>query len=262
MATAHMMGSVSLFLMGDLNELRRRLPQILKEAEARGDLYEITDLRTRLSHTLHLAADEPASAHRELDAVLDQWRRKEFDLQHWWALIGRIEIDLYSGQPDVAWTRVKEQWPALRWSFLMRVQYVCLESLHHRARAGLALACDRTVAEAQRRKLLRVASRDTARMKRRRMPWGDALANLTQAGIAAAQGNRDDAMALLKAAEAGFEAADMALYAAAARRRRGQLTRGKEGQSLVDAADLWMAGQNIRNPERMAAMLAPGGWDR
>src|SRR5207248_640892 len=54
MATAHMMGSVSLFLMGDLNELRRRLPQILMEAEARGDLYAITDLRTRLSHTLHL----------------------------------------------------------------------------------------------------------------------------------------------------------------------------------------------------------------
>jgi hypothetical protein len=256
-----MMGSVSLFLMGNLNELRRRLPQILKEAEDRGDLYEITDLRTRLSHTLHLAADEPASAYRELDVVLDRWRRKKFDLQHWWALIGRIEIDLYSGQPGVAWTRVTEQWPALRWSFLMRVQYVCLESLHHRARAALALACDATVGEAERRRLLRVAARDTARMKRRRMAWGDALANLTQAGIAAARGNRNAAMALLREAEAGFEAVDMALYAAAARRRRGQLTRGKEGQSLVDAVDLWMAGQSIRNPERMTAMLAPGDWN-
>ena len=254
MATAHMMGSVSLFLMGDLNELRRRLPQILKEAEARGDLYEITDLRTRLSHTLHLAADEPGSAHRELDAVLEQWRRKEFDLQHWWALIGRIEIDLYSGQPDLAWKRVTEQWSALRWSFLMRVQYVCLESLHHRARAALALACDGTVVEAERRKLLRVAAQDTARMKRRRMPWGDALANLTEGGIAAARGNPDGAMALLRAAEAGFEAADMALYAAAARRRRGQLTGGERRavaggccRSLDGRAEYPEPGANVRD---------------
>ena len=262
MATAHMMGSVSLFLMGDLKELSRRLPQILKEAEARGDLYEITDLRTRLSHTLHLAADEPASAHRELDSVLDRWRRKDFDLQHWWALIGRIEIDLYSGRSDVAWKRVTEQWPALRWSFLMRVQYVCLESLHHRARAALALACDQSMDEAERRKLLRMAARDAARMKSHRMPWGDALANLTQAGVAGARGDRAGAMSLLSAAEAGFEAADMALYAAAARRRRGQLTGGQEGRSLVDVVDVWMAGQNIRNPERMTAMLAPGDWNR
>jgi hypothetical protein len=143
----------------------------------------------------------------------------------------------------------------------MRVQYVCLESLHHRARAALALACDGAVDEAERRKLLRMAERDAARMKWHRMPWGDALANLTQAGIAGARGNRTGAMSLLRAAEAGFEATDMALYAAAARRRRGQLTEGKDGRSLVDAVGLWMAGQNIRNPERMTAMLAPGDWN-
>jgi hypothetical protein len=260
MATAHMMGSVSLFLMGDLKELGRRLPQILKDAEARGDLYELTDLRTRLSHTLHLAADDPAAAHRELDAVLDRRRREDFDLQHWWALIGRTEIDLYAGQPGAAWKRIEEQWSALRWSFLMRVQYVYLESLHHHARAALALACDALEDEAGRRELLRVAARDAARMKRRHIPWGDALANLTQAGIAAAHGDRNAAMSLLGAAEEGFEATDMALYAAAARRRRGQMTGGKEGQSLVDAADSWMVGQNIRNPDRMTAMLAPGDW--
>jgi hypothetical protein len=211
-----------------------------------------------LSHTLHLAADDPAAAHQELDAVLERWRRKSFDLQHWWALIGRTEIDLYSGRPDQAWKRLAEQWSALRWSFLLRVQYVLLESLHHRARAALALACEGTQGAAGRRKLLRVAARDAARMKRQHMPWGDALADLTLAGIAAARGDSNGAMSLLRTAEAGFEGANMALYAVAARRRRGQLMGGAEGRALVEAADAWMAGQNILNHERMTAMLAPG----
>jgi eukaryotic-like serine/threonine-protein kinase len=53
---------------------------------------------------------------------------------------------------------------------------------------------------------------------------------------------------------------DMALYAAATRRRRGQLIGGTEGRTLIETADTWMARQNIRNRERMTAMLAPGGW--
>ena len=261
MATAHMMGSVSLFLMGELNELRRRLPEILKEAEERGDLYQVTDLRTRLSHTLNLAADDATAAHRELDTVLERWRRKKFDLQHWWALIGRIEIDLYAGRPDLAWDRITEQWPALRWSFLMRVEYVRLESLHHRARAALALACGGSVNAVERQKLLRAAARGARRMLRHHMPWGDPLAHLVQAGIAAARGDRNAAISLLRTAEGGFEAADMALYAAAARRRLGQLIAGNEGRSMVEDAKTWMGGQNIVNPDRMTAMLAPGGWE-
>jgi hypothetical protein len=48
----------------------------------------------------------------------------------------------------------------------------------------------------------------------------------------------------------------MALHAMVARRRRGQLTAG--GTALIKNADEWMAAQSIRNPGRMADMLAPG----
>jgi eukaryotic-like serine/threonine-protein kinase len=90
------------------------------------------------------------------------------------------------------------------------------------------------------------------------MPWGNPLAQLIHAGVACLRGRAADAVALLRIAEAGFESADMSLYAAAARRRRGELVSGEKGRALIAAADAWMAGQQIRNPERMAAMLAPG----
>ena len=53
---------------------------------------------------------------------------------------------------------------------------------------------------------------------------------------------------------------DMALHAACARRRLGELTGGDEGRTLIAAANEWMRGQEIKNPERMAAVIAPGKW--
>ena len=57
-ATSHMMGSVSLFFLGELKLLSERLPALLHEAESRGDLYQGTDLRSRLGHLPYLAADQ------------------------------------------------------------------------------------------------------------------------------------------------------------------------------------------------------------
>lgn len=65
-------------------------------------------------------------------------------------------------------------------------------------------------------------------------------------------------MTLLEKAIAGFKAAHMALQAAAARRRLGEMVGGDRGRSQVAEADAWMAGQNIRVPPRMAALYAPG----
>jgi len=261
-ATAHMMGSVSLFLMGELKELKHRLPRIIKDAETRGDLFEVTDLRTRLAHTICLADDNPERAHQEIRAAVAEWRRQEFDLQHWWAWIGSVETDLYAGQPLDAWTRIEADWPKLRWSFLTRVQYVYIESLHHRARAALALAADGSTGVPQRRELLRRAERDARRMERENIPWSIALAALLRAGIAARRGAGEESLKLLEGAEQRLAAADMALYAMAARHTRGRLIGRERGRELSASAEEWMRGQEIRNPERMAAMLAPGFFSR
>jgi hypothetical protein len=106
--------------------------------------------------------------------------------------------------------------------------------------------------------LLVAAERDARRIERERTAWADPLARLIRGGVALARGDRDGAVRHFASAESGFDGAQMALHAAAARRRRGELTPGDEGRALREAADAWMAGQKVRNPERMAAMLAPG----
>ena len=185
-----------------------------------------------------------------------QWRRQQFDLQHWWAWIGSVETDLYVGHPQEAWGRIEADWRKLQWSLLTRVQYVRLESLHHRARAALALAAAGSTEAQLRNKLLRSAERDSRAMERQGMPWSNALAALLRAGIECSQ--HQESVNLLESAERQLLAVDMALYSASARRTRGRLIGGEFGRELSVSADEWMRNQEIRNPERMAGMLAPG----
>jgi hypothetical protein len=253
-ATAHMMGSVSWAFLGEWEQLTNRLPRIIKDAEARGDLFEGTDLRTRLAHTICLAADRADQAREEIRSAMEHWHREDFDLQHWWAWLGNIETDLYTGEAQSAWRRATTEWTRLRWSLLTRVQYVYLESRHQRARAALALAKVETTA-AERRSLLRRAEHDARGMERQGAGWAGGLASLIRAGVAATRGDKVRSVDLLDEAERQLQASDMALYAAVARRARGQLLDDAPGR---DEAERWMRNHGISNPERIAHMLAPG----
>lgn len=75
------------------------------------------------------------------------------------------------------------------------------------------------------------------------------------------EGTIDECARLLERALASLEASHTLLYAAAARRRLSEVRGGDEGRELIRQADAWMQGQNVKNPARMTAMLAPG-WGR
>lgn len=72
--------------------------------------------------------------------------------------------------------------------------------------------------------------------------------------------NAAEAVASLREATKRADAADMTLYAAAARHRLGLALGGEEGARLVDQAAGAMNAQGVRAPERFAAMLVPGRW--
>ena len=57
---------------------------------------------------------------------------------------------------------------------------------------------------------------------------------------------------------AEFEALEMTLHAAAARRRLGALLGGVPGNQFIARADRWMQEQTIRDPARMTTVYAPG----
>jgi serine/threonine protein kinase len=253
LGTAYRFGLWPRMFMGDVAEIARRLPVLLKEARERDDRYTMTNLSLVVGTFTHLAADEPARARDVLQEVMAGWSRGGFHVQHMNRLYDETQIDLYTGDGPSAWRWLTAGWESVRRSFLLRVQQVRIFMRDLRARSALAAAAG----AADPAPLLRAAAGEARALRRERMPWAGALARLAEAGIAAARGDLAGAASLYGDAADRLQAADMHLYAAAARRRRGQLLGGPDGNELLARAETWMTAQGVRSIERMTALLAP-----
>jgi serine/threonine protein kinase/tetratricopeptide (TPR) repeat protein len=248
------------FFLGEVTALSQHVQGLLDEAEDRGNLLRAVSLRTSFcSHVVWLAADDPRKARQELETGLAGWRKDGFDFPRLWVRSAQTDIALYSGEIPAEGRSLGKASRAVARALDRMVQTGFIRGLETRARRRLAAAAQ-TASTSERDSLLRGAEGHAETILRQRTRWGDPLALLLRAGAAASRGETESALSLLVSAEAGFVAADMALYAAATRRRRGEVMGGDGGRELASAADAWMTGQSIRNPERMTAMLAPGAW--
>jgi len=193
-------------------------------------------------------------AQREIDLALATWSHQGFHRQHYNALISQANIALYRRDPVSAWELVEDQWSPLGRSLLLRIQVLRTESNFLRARCALAAAAHGL----EPKRLLRIAERHAARMEREHMKWIDPFADLVRAGVSSLRGDQEGARSQLREAADRFEAVDLSLYAAAARRRRGEISAGEDGIRIVEAADALMKEQLIREPDRLTEVLAPG----
>jgi serine/threonine protein kinase/tetratricopeptide (TPR) repeat protein len=249
---AHRFMLSSLMFLGKIVEVSRRVPQLLSAALEQGNLFAATDLRTRMN-LIWLAANDPDRARDEVIAALTTWPRKGFHLQHYSSLVALVQIELYTGDYEVAWKHLEGQVKPLEKSMLLRIQGLRIEAIYLRARLALASA-----AGDQREQRLRLAESLANNIAAEHMPWSNPLAMLIHAGLAKRRGDDSRAAALVSQAIEGFEASDMRLYVATARRRLGEIIGGDGGAELIKQADDWMNKQEIKNPAAVANLMAPG----
>ncbi len=250
----------ALLLIGDLREIRKRLPRCLKDVRDKGDLYAEVNLRSRAAWVVHLADDQPDQALSELGEAIERWSQRGFHIQHYWHLTGQVETALYRGDGQAAWEALEKAWPKIERSLLLRIQFTRTEGRHLRCRGALAAAAAAGVDSPAGTALLKLIERELRRIESEKLDWAKPLTELIRAGIASLRHDRAKARELVVSAAAGFDAADMELYAAVARKRRGELA-GAGAERIVHEVDSWMAEQGIRNIEHMANVLAPGHWD-
>jgi hypothetical protein len=129
------------------------------------------------------------------------------------------------------------------------------------ARSALAAAViepsDREV-----HKLLQTVRKLARKLSQENVNWAKALAALLQAGVEAMNGNTAEALRLMARAEAKFQMAEMGLNVALARRWRGQVLGGPEGEKLIASADPALRAQGIVNPARYAHLFIAGSGQR
>lgn len=246
----------NLFYLGNINELLLRLPPLLNDAEYRNNLFVLTNLNTIILYIKHLAADDPEKAYKDLGQVSDLWTKRGFHIQHYWRTLAYGEIGLYSGKGLVTWEQLKIHWVALKKSFTLKSQNSLIEALQLQART--ALAASKEVANPET--FLKIAQKNAKQILQEKSLYGDAWATLIIASVLAARGKRQLAIDSLVQAEKKFESANMGLYLAATRYRRGELLGNDEGKALISDSHNWISNQKIKNPGRMVNMLVPGKW--
>ncbi|MCG8424481.1 MAG: AAA family ATPase [Proteobacteria bacterium] len=245
----------SLFYSGALDTLSEQIVQHLDGADESAvcDIHLATMLKTGLANIHWLAGGDVEAAREVREEVMQYWSAAPgFLVQHKDDLLARHHIHLYTGDSGQAWRDITENWPRLEQSLLLKFQLFRVECVHARGRSALAEARGGTGP------LLGRCERDARRLARENSIYSAPLGELLRAGIAHTRRNSDAAIGHLRRALLGFESAEMALYAAAARRQLGILLGGDEGRELVQSAEAWMNGQDIADPDRMTAMLAPG----
>lgn len=242
----------SLLFLGRLEDLFHRVPSLLNEAQRQGDIYAESTLRYRITYMLYLAEDEVEKAKHELDEVAKLWTDNDFYQQHFWILIGRIQIALYSDNAQQAWELIINNQPALNKSFILQAQAFRILWSYLVAHSALAM-----LKATNNSKFLQTAIEKVKKIDKENMAWSKPLIQVCQASIALYQNKKDVAIELFKQAETAFESLDMKLYSIAAQFYYGQLIENTTGKEIVENATNSLLNNQIVAPNKIARMLLP-----
>ncbi|PTL78107.1 serine/threonine-protein kinase PknK [Vitiosangium sp. GDMCC 1.1324] len=243
-----------LVMLGELNEAALRGNRWLRVSRQNGDRFGAVWLGLNLA-TVRLAMEGPAVALEQLREAMSGWHSEGITAQHVYNMLATARCELFQGEVAAAWKTFEDTWKraeraqALSWQFI-RVMATQL-------RAGTAVALART-RPAERKRLLEVARGDARWMEKTGRPPARAAAQLVTAAVDATEGRQEQAVRALDAAISLFNEAEMALHVACARRRKGELLGGSEGQALVASSDEAMRARGVRDPLRWTASLTPG----
>jgi hypothetical protein len=246
----------SQYYLGDVPAMADTMGRSLDDAAARDDVH--TEIMMRLSYgpVEFMAADELDRARGEVAECQRLW---PFELSgptfRYVLMLTQARIERYAGRYDRSFAPFEEHWSALRRSFMLSKQPLRVFCNHDR---GCSAASAAFLARGDRReRFLAAAAADAKRLADENVAWASALASPISASVHAGRGDQQRALAELSRGWRQFVDADMALYAAAVLRRRGELRGGDAGARDIGEADTQMHDRGIVNPASMTNMLVP-----
>lgn len=248
-----MFRNYALTLMGRLAELSPRFDECVRDARRRGDLHAETTFR-RQAAIVWLGRDDVAGGRASLEAATWVPPTSAFHLQHWDELNARAELALYEGAVASEIEALVAALDRLDRSFLPRIETVRCVSRWLRGRLVLAEAA----AGHDQRRNIRIARGVAKQLLGERVGYAMVYGHLVGAGVAVQRGSRDRAVAHLRSAIDAANAHRMVLCAASASVRLAALVGGDEGRALRDQGLAMLADEQVRDPERMIQVHAPG----
>jgi len=245
--------------MGQAGAMIREVSELLQDPARRDNIYGQHLLQHWPADMAWLYADDPERARTQAVTSVAWFRAnsRHNPFMDWLDVMLHAYIDLYCGEGAAGLARLKDAWAPLKAARIFSFPMALIDALDLRGRCALAAAA---AGAADREALLRGVDRDAAAIRRQRWQWALPIADLLAGSAAAGRGDRARALASLERAASGFERTSMALHAAAARLRHGQILGGAAGDEICARANADMLAAGVVAPPRIAAMLAPGNF--
>ena len=177
-------------------------------------------------------------ARRQLAKARQEWPTTEYQLAHANMLVGDSLVDFYAGDRERPIARIRDEWPRIERSQMLRIAILRVQLRQLRAAAAV-VAAEGQAAHGRpgTARELRAEARKYAKLlATERVHHAAPLASLLHAALDRAEGDLDGARRRLRDAADGFERQRLRLLAASAVARLGELTPGPAGVSLVDDA--------------------------
>lgn len=249
LSTARTFALWSLQYQGNLVELARRQPELLRVAQESDDLFATLNFGTQVMAHLQLAEDQPQESLRRLDEDKARLSNRGFFIQHHNYVLARTYSLLYLGRFQDAFDSIDGQWQHYRHEFLSQIQQVRIDHHQVATRAMIAAASqgiDRKVMVPRARARIAV-------LRRERAAWATALAEAFDAACDQQDGKQAISLKKLNQAVGLLDSAGMNLFAMAARHHLAVML-GDESMPMTSA---WRS-LGVANGNRMANMLLPG----
>ena len=257
LATTRIFGCYSLRMGGRLKELCERFDRYTTDADRTGDKYLAASLRSYHSIVWLIRDDLPRAA-KDIEGLLDAWPGDRYQWQHFTHLFARAEQALYAGTPEQAYSAFLEEDPKIHRSAMLKIRAIRLEHDWLSARVAVAVAARKP--EKERSPYLARAEKSVRFLRKSDHQTGVAMGMAIEAALKwlTPESDRKAALALLEQAIGIADTEGAALLAESGRRWLGEHLGGDRGGELRARAELWMTGQDVKNPAALAGMIVPG----
>jgi hypothetical protein len=252
LASARLFSLWSSFYEGQWSQLAR-VPDLIAEAESRGDRYAATCQRIGLCNLAWLLTGDVEQAEAQVARGEMEWSRGGFHFQHYWLMLAAAHVDLYRGDAAGAHRRVTRSWALLRRELLLRVESLRLEVLWLRGRTALAAAS----LSDDPGPLLKDARRCAKKLLNETLAWSHQAGLLLLSACELRGGRPLRAVELLAAVKA--ESSDgSGLLPLLARARGAQLAAGQRRGLASEEWNEFMRRQGFAEADRWLQIFAPG----
>jgi serine/threonine protein kinase/tetratricopeptide (TPR) repeat protein len=247
--TARTFALWSLQYQGNLVEVSRRQPELLRVAKESDDLFATLNFGTQVMAHLQLAGDQPSESLRRLEEDRSRLSDRGFFIQHHNYVLAKTFTLIYQHRGPEALATIDGQWQHYRHEFLSYIQQVRIDHQQVRVRALIAAAAQGHDRDA----CLRRARQLIGSLRRERAAWATALAEAFHAACDQLEGRHDEARQGLYRAKQLLDRAGMRLFATAAQQHLAR--RDDAGLAVVDST--WRT-LGVACGERMTQMMIPG----